>query len=151
MSYIIKHKWLYYLLQFTWGIVMNIIGALVFLVLICCGYKVKRFCNNFCIVIGKNWGGLSLGCFFLIDESESDRTIRHESGHALQNIIWGPLMPFVICIPSAIRYWYRRLTPNKKHKPYDSIWFEDQATRWGYKYYSLEGVFAQWLLSLFRG
>ena len=57
----------------------------------------------------------------------------HECGHGIQNCIWGPLMIFVVCIPSATRYWYREfkyhrkgLTPPTK---YDDIWFEGQATR----------------------
>lgn len=135
MRFIVKHKWLFYLIQFTWGLLMNVIGGLVFLGLIIYGKKPKRFYNNFYIVIGKNWGGLELGIFFLIDEHESERTKYHEAGHGLQNLIFGIFTPFLVSIPSAIRYWYRNLTPNKKHPPYDSIWFENQATKWGYKYY----------------
>ena len=49
-------------------------------------------------------------------------------------------MPFVICIPSAIRYWYRELKYYRKglypETDYDSIWFEGQATKWGNKVYN---------------
>ena len=49
----------------------------------------------------------------------------------------GIIYPFLIGIPSAIRYWYRELKYYRKNKqpstPYDSIWFEGQATRWGHK------------------
>lgn len=139
MKTIVKTKWLYYLLQFTWGLPMNIIGALVFAVLIVFGGKKPvKFHNCWYIEIGKNWGGLELGTFFLVDSSGYEETKYHEAGHALQNIVWGPLFPFVIGIPSAIRYWYFRLTPNKNHPSYDSIWFEGQATAWGRKYYSSE-------------
>ena len=34
--------------------------------------------------------------------------IRHEGGHGIQNIIFGVLMPFLVSIPSFIRYWYRK-------------------------------------------
>jgi hypothetical protein len=136
MDYIVKHKKLYYLLQFTWGLLMNIIGAAVFGALIVFGKKKpKKFGNCWYISVGKSWGGLELGTFFLTDSRESLSTKYHEAGHGLQNIVWGPLFPFVIGIPSALRYWYRKLTPNKKHKPYDSIWFEGQATEWGRRYY----------------
>jgi hypothetical protein len=58
----------------------------------------------------------------------------------LQNLIWGPLFPFVIAIPSAIRYWYRELKYYRKglypDTDYDSIWFEGQATKWGNKVYN---------------
>lgn len=41
----------------------------------------------------------------------------------------GPLQAFIVGIPSAARYWYRRLTPNKPHKAYDDIWFEYTASK----------------------
>ena len=45
-------------------------------------------------------------------------------------------MPFIVCIPSAIRYWYRNIKVSfgKDLQPYDSIWFEGQATTLGLKY-----------------
>ena len=52
----------------------------------------------------------------------------------LQNIIWGPLMLFVISIPSLIRFWYIRYLYKKCKSnipDYYSIWFEEQASRWG--------------------
>lgn len=44
-------------------------------------------------------------------------------------------MPFVVCIPSAARYWYREYiyrTNYEKYRqlpPYDAAWFEGQATK----------------------
>ena len=139
MKFIVKNKWLYYLIQFTWGALMNIIGALTFLVLmIFCKKKPKKFGNCWCISIGKNWGGLSLGTFFLTDENEYESTKYHEAGHAIQNLIWGPLFPLVIAIPSAIRYWHRKLKYTKKglepKTKYGDIWFEGQATIFGLEY-----------------
>lgn len=131
---------LYYLLQFTWGITMNIAGALTFLFLIIFRKKkVKRYQNNLYMVVGKKyWGGVNLGMFFLTDRSESGSTKMHESGHALQNAAFGPLFLFIVAIPSAIRYHYREWL-RKKGKPittgYYDIWFEGQANEWGYKYY----------------
>lgn len=142
MSYIIRHKWLYYLIQFTWGLLMNIVGSLVFLVLIVFGKKKpQKFHNCWYIAVGERWGGLELGTFFLIDEDVNPYTMQHEAGHGLQNLIWGPLYPFVIGIPSAFRYHYRNFKfwvgiPVKTF--YDEIWFEGQATRWGKKYYKLD-------------
>ena len=136
MKHIVKNKFLFYLIQFTWGLPMNIIGALVFIILIVFfKKKPKKFYNHYYIAVGKNWGGLEFGVFFLCDESETESTLYHEAGHGLQNIVWGVLFPFVIFIPSALRYWYRRLTPEKDHPDYYSIWFEKQASYWGYAYY----------------
>lgn len=45
----------------------------------------------------------------------------------------GPLFPFVIALPSVTRYWIRefQLRQGKMLKPYNSIWFESQASKWG--------------------
>jgi hypothetical protein len=43
-------------------------------------------------------------------------------------------MPFVVCIPSASRYWYREYlvrSGKKKYSElpdYDAVWFESQAS-----------------------
>ena len=34
---------LFYVLSFTWGIIMSLIGAVVFLVLMCIGYKPEKY------------------------------------------------------------------------------------------------------------
>ena len=39
----VKYRWLYYLLQFTWGLPMNLIGTIVALSLKCCGKKAYRY------------------------------------------------------------------------------------------------------------
>lgn len=55
-------------------------------------------------------------------------------------------MPFVICIPSATRYWYREYlwkTDKAKYKTlpdYDEIWFEGQATKWGETYVKTDRI-----------
>ena len=129
---------LFYIASFTWGAILSIPGLLI--ILICLPFKkVHIFHGRLYAVIGKNWGGLELGCFFICAEQcQTDHTRKHECGHGLQNIIWGPLMLFVITIPSAIRYWYLELKYYRKNIycpiGYDDIWFEGQATRWGDKF-----------------
>jgi hypothetical protein len=131
----------FWLISLTWGGIMTWIGAIVALVLLITGHKPHRCGPNIYFVVGRSWGGVELGAFFLVCENSSKHTALHECGHGIQNCIWGPLMPFVVCIPSATRYWYREyLTRVKGVKPwmlpeYDSIWFEGQATRWGEKVY----------------
>ena len=126
-------KVLFYILSVIWGLPMTLVGGLTALVLMIAGFKPKRYGWCYYFEIGKNWGGLELGIIFLVNKNSSRYTRNHEHGHALQNCIWGPLMPFVISIPSAIRYWVREFQQRqgKVLKPYDSIWFEGQATRWG--------------------
>jgi hypothetical protein len=95
----------YWLLQCTWGFIMTFIGAIAALGLIIAGHKPKTMGPTVYFEVGENWGGVELGGFFLCCKNAGEHTKFHECGHGLQNIIWGPLMPFVVCIPSAARYW----------------------------------------------
>lgn len=130
---------IFYLLSFTWGGIMSFIGLFVMLVLMITGHKPKLFYNRIYIEVGENWGGLELGCFFIANKDCSLHIKQHETGHTIQNIIFGPLYLFVIAIPSAIRYQYRELKYYKKGKTpptdYDDIWFEGWATRLGERYF----------------
>lgn len=114
-------KALYWILQFTWGGILNIVGALVFLAIngwlrivgIFQGKRlVKTRMYNGAILtkFGKRWGGASLGAFIFscagMDlNADYAETIEHEFGHAIQNAILGPFMIFMVSIPSSIRYW----------------------------------------------
>ena len=133
---------LYWIGQLTWGIIMSLIGLIT--ALICIVFlKGKVHKNGFTIIIevGGNWGGVNLGCISLCggyttvcpDENWFQHTRRHEFGHSLQNLIFGPLFPFLVAIPSAIRYHYQNYRCKKglPNKEYDAIWFEGMATKWG--------------------
>lgn len=126
-------KFLYYFLNLTWGLLLTLAGALVALILIIGGKHPKRHGGCFYFNIGRCWGGLEMGLFFFTDNIDSTHVKNHEYGHSLQNAIWGPLMLPVISIPSVIRYWvhYFREKKGKPNPPYDAIWFEGQATKWG--------------------
>lgn len=100
---------LFYLLSFTWGILMTLIGGVAILALIITGHKPKLFNGRCYVQVGDYWGGVDLGCFFITDKDVSLNTKQHECGHGIQNIILGPLMPFVVCIPSATRYWLQEI------------------------------------------
>lgn len=78
----------------------------------------------------KSWG------FSFVCEEASEHTLNHEFGHAIQNMLYGPFFIFLVAIPSGIRY---QLITRKiiKVKDYDDIWFERQATNWGYRYVDL--------------
>ena len=65
---------------------------------------------------GTGWGGVNFGPIAIVCSNASINTEYHEAGHGLQNLIWGPLMPFVVSIPSAIRYWYRDWVYRKDKK-----------------------------------
>lgn len=124
---------LFYILSVVWGFPMTLIGACAALVLKIQGRKAQKHGWCYYYECGRNWGGVNFGLVFLTSDNPSEHTKNHEHGHALQNCIWGPLMPFVIAIPSAIRYWTRvfQQKQGKELEPYDAIWFEGQATKWG--------------------
>lgn len=133
----------FWLISLTWGCLMTAVGLIVAIFLLITGHRPYRIGPNIYFKVGNGWGGLELGPFFLVCKNASRHTILHEAGHGIQNCIWGPLMPFVISIPSAIRYWHREFVFRKDRKKYyelpdyDDIWFEGQATNWGEEVYGL--------------
>lgn len=102
-----KNNIIVWLFSIIWGIIMTAIGSIVGLFLYWRGYIPTRFGPCWVFVVGENWGGVSLGPIILISKTSKIRTIHHEVGHALQNCLWGPLFPFVIAIPSTIKYHLR--------------------------------------------
>lgn len=129
-----------WVMSWAWGVLMTSIGAIAALFLLVTAHKPKQFHGLVYFEVGKNWGGFNCGPFFFVCSNHSLHTKQHESGHGLQNIMLGPVMP-IISVWSAIRYWSRRIivaTGKKKESdlpPYDSIWFEGWATRLGEKYF----------------
>lgn len=107
----------YYFLSFTWGFLMSFIGLFVILgSCVITKTKPKRFGLCYYNRIGEWWGGAEWGAGFICDKTCKKSTFAHEHGHGLQNIILGPFMPFVVCIPSAVRYWlYEFNDKNKKN------------------------------------
>lgn len=131
---------MFWILSWTWGIIMTFIGSIVFLALRLVGFKPYRNQYGWVFKIGKNWGGVEMGPFAIVNENPTQHILDHEFGHSLQNCYIGPFMPF-ISIASAIRYWYREyLVQIKKMKyselpDYDDIWFEGTATYLGTHYH----------------
>lgn len=101
---------LYWLWSCTWGCIMTAIGAVVALVLIICNQKPRIFHHNVYFQFGRAWGGVNFGAFFFLSSGSPDSVKQHEAGHGLQNLIYGPLMPFVVAIPSAFRCLLRDCT-----------------------------------------
>ena len=128
----------FYLRSFTWSLPVNLGGTVIAGGLLLTGHRPQRFGNCVRFTVGKNWGGGSLGVFMFTCRNASQALLEHEHGHSIQNCYYGPLMPFLVNIPSSTRYWYRRIVhavkPEKALPPYDSIWFEAEATRLGREY-----------------
>lgn len=96
----------FYLIQWTWGALMNIVGGVTALVMLITGHKPYAFGPYVYFRTKWNFGGVNLGMFFIIGD-RCDSCAPHEMGHGIQNMMFGPLMPFIVCLPSAYRYWLR--------------------------------------------
>ncbi len=127
-----KSRAVYYLLSFTWGLPMALLGCAVAGVLFLFGKKPVKYGWNFCIEFKGLNSGTELGIFFIAPEGEYTALKNHEHGHGIQNIYLGVFSPAVVSIPSFLRFWYRRFKSRvlkKKNKTaYDDIWFEGSAT-----------------------
>lgn len=99
------------------------------------GLLVFRNCEFYCnkeagiTVLKVNKGYFNGGaCFssgpviFVTPDCEDD-TLRHETGHSIQSLIFGPLFHIVVTIPSVIRFCIKRFC-NKDHSWYLSAWPE---------------------------
>jgi hypothetical protein len=132
-----NNKFLFYLLSFTWGLPMTIIGVVVAITLRALGYEPRKWGYCYYFEIGERWGGVNFGPIFLTSSTPSAHTKTHEHGHAIQNCLLGPLMLFSVSIPSAIRYWCRRwvvsngLADSDDLPAYDAVWYERDATKFG--------------------
>ena len=132
------------ILSCTWGAPMTLIGLFATLGLLIAGHRPHRYGIGWYFVVGDGWGGANLGLTTILckTSAQGTHTLNHETGHALQNCVFGVLTPFLVCIPSAVRYWWRRYQKRKGNKnlpDYDAVWFEGQATRWGERWVSDNG------------
>lgn len=124
---------MFYIIQWTWGLLENLIGLAVYLALI--KRRKYRVGKAFATSLPDTWGGnFSLGMFVFLCDDQIDRIIAHELGHCYQNLIFGVLKPFLVSIPSVFRFYVlkgRYMTIEE----YESVWFEGQATRIGLKHF----------------
>lgn len=128
----------FYLLSLTWGLPMSLAGLAVAAAMLLSGRRMYRFGPCFCFERGENWGGMTWGFVIVTCRGAGERLLAHELGHAMQNCRFGPFMPFLVGIPSSLRYHARRLwtraTKKEPRTPYDAAWFEGQATAVGTEY-----------------
>lgn len=132
-------KFLFYFVQWTWGLPVNLVGGIVFLI---CTKGLKRRYQKFgyARITHLPWkqGGLSLGLFIFMRDQHPSRkwtynTRIHEYGHTWQCLLLGPLYYIVIALPSAI--WCNFFAGyRKKHNvSYYKLYCEGWANAWGQK------------------
>lgn len=127
---------LFYLLQFTWGLPVNLIGLLVFLS--CRKYShSETFHNSIVTYLPGDRGGLSLGIFIFLsthNTQESRGLCAHEYGHTVQCLFLGPLYWVIVAVPSVIWYHFFAGYRKKYRVSYDALYCEHWATAWGKKW-----------------
>ena len=106
----------------VWSIPLNIFALVVGLGLLIIGAKPKKWGPAIWFEIGHGWGGLELGlCFFMTSDDAYYHTRCHETGHLLQQAIFGPFMPFIVSFPSASRYWLFRFNTQRSRYIYAGL------------------------------
>ena len=124
-------------LQKSNGKPLSFIGDVVYLILCLLGHQHKMFydiCPYF--EIGKGCGGVSLGWFFICCKDAPEGLKCHEAGHLIQNANIGGWKMLLLSLGSVVRYWCREIFGITT--PYDSWWFEGQATELGTKYVEIK-------------
>lgn len=148
--FLMKHMWLYYVLNLTWGIIYTLIGFVMFTFMVPFTFlfrkhfrpQIGRFAKAYYLQEGHNWGGLEGVFFFFVANDMGEywtlHTKQHEFGHSFQNALYGPFNIFLTLIPSVCRYWYQTIRDKKglSNKPYDLAWFEGSASETGKYYYT---------------
>ncbi len=119
--------------QFTWGILQNALGFLIFLCLI------RRPHRTFHGAVVTEWRrpmSAALGLFIFLSERAPEELLVHEYGHTIQSMILGPLFLPVIGIPSALWANSRRMHTRRhdRHISYYSLYTERWANHLGEKY-----------------
>ena len=134
---------LYYILSFLWGFPVTLAGCAAALVLRLAGRRPEKKGYNWYFPLKKATWGLCLGIFAFVPERCSGSLAAHEHGHGIQNAWFGPFMPFVVIIPSAVRFWIRTFRSDVQGRTlkrrYDDIWFEGTATLNGERAVSAAG------------
>lgn len=135
---------LFYLIQWTWGLPVNLIGGIAFL--ICTKIKKRRwqrFGYSYIVYLPWKAGGLSLGLFIFMRDGHKSKqwtynTRIHEYGHTWQCLLLGPLYYIVVAIPSVI--WCNVFaTYRKKHNiSYYKLYCESWANSFGEKFTGLK-------------
>ena len=141
---------IYYIGQWTWGLIQNIVGLWLFL--FSKKAKTRRYYGAMQVLyseqsILKNFGAFAIGMFIFMPANTSakshDRVLAHEYGHTIQSLIFGPFYLPLIGLPSSIwsrRYGHSRDTYNSKEIYYCSRYPEKQANKWGKRVTGQTGI-----------
>lgn len=131
-GFLLSKTW-FYILSFTWGIMMTALGMILSLVMLCTGHRPHKNAYGWYFVTKQNLGGFNAGPCSIVCENPSAHMLQHEFGHSIQNCIFGPfIIPFIV-LPSVCRFWYREIK-HTSSPAYDYAWYEGLATLFGERY-----------------
>lgn len=128
-KYYIINYILYTILQLTWGIIQNVLGIFLFILLTIIKANRKRFYYHGSIVSRWRFGfSMGLGMFIFLGtrisaERKEEEVIVHEFGHTIQSIILGPLFMLVIAIPSTVWAFTPAFKRLRKERNIPYVWF----------------------------
>lgn len=128
----------YYLLQLSWGLIQNIIGLLLYLII---KHDECFFYHGAYVIRWHHHSSMALGLFIFYGHHD-EKVLVHEYGHTIQSIILGPFYLLIIGIPSLL--WaslpYFHHMRQKKHISYYSLFFEQSASKLGNKILDKESL-----------
>lgn len=136
----------FYLIQWTWGLPVNLVGGIVFLIYTKIkGRRWQKFGYSRIVYLPWNSGGLSLGLFiFMKDNHKSEKwtynTRIHEYGHTWQCLLLGPIYYIVIALPSAIWCNFFEGYRKKNNVSYYWLYCENWANAWGQKFSKMKMI-----------
>lgn len=123
---------IFYILSFSWGIILSILGLGATLALRAIGAHQAPNQYGYVTYLGNNsWGGFTLGPYSFVCPNASPELLTHEAGHSYQNIIFGPIM-VILTLISIIHYWISCFVPSVNANYYN-FWIEANATKLGWR------------------
>ncbi len=129
---------LFWLCQWTWGIIQTLAGAALFRGHLAVSRKAKRYLFHGAAVTEWEYGGsVSLGMFVFVSRRSAiprGELLSHEYGHCIQSLMLGALYLPVIGLPSIIWAGFFREFRIRKGILYDSFYTEKWADLLGKKY-----------------
>ena len=134
-------QFFFLLVQWTWGMPVNLIGAIVFLI-VSRKNRWEKFNNAYICYIPGFPGGLSLGLFIFMDDNDREawtkNTRIHEYGHTIQCLLLGPLYWIIIALPSAVWCNFFKSYITKNNVCYYKLYCVSWANKWGQKWSGLK-------------
>ena len=128
----------FYMLQWTWGLPVNLIGLIAFLICQLRGRRTEKFGYAYIAYVPWKAGGLTLGLFIFMREDHPNEmwtynTRIHEYGHTWQTLTLGVFYWLVIAIPSFVWCNFFEGYRKKNNKSYYVFYPETWANYAGQK------------------